>query len=164
MPAFKTSRWIRMQIVLTTSLSTLRLGSNYKGKAIIKYESPMFIIAKFNWFGQNSGLKGSISSFLAIKRIIYLSLIFVKHNQKLWFHSFTHAKMESSLMSIVRAHEKTMENVAKSHDKMIDQWVPDLRWLCGPSPEARILGWRCRPHDTWLSAGRWWCWRGCLSV
>lgn len=109
MPAFKTSRWIRMQIVLTTSLSTLRLGSNYKGKAIIKYESPMFIIAKFNWFGQNSGLKGSISSFLAIKRIIYLSLIFVKHNQKLWFHSFTHAKMESSLMSIVRAHDKTME-------------------------------------------------------
>lgn len=107
MPAFKTSRWIRMQIVLTTSLSTLRLGSNYKGKAIIKYESPMFIIAKFNWFVQNSGLKGSISSFLAIKRIIYLSLIFVKHNQKLWFHSST--KMESSLMSIVRAHEKTME-------------------------------------------------------
>lgn len=59
MPAFKTSQWIRMQIVLTTSLSTLRLGSNYKGKAIIKYECPMFIIAKFNWFGQNSGLKGS---------------------------------------------------------------------------------------------------------
>lgn len=43
MPAFKTPRWIRMQIVLTTSLSTLRLGSNYKGKANMKSLHPQYM-------------------------------------------------------------------------------------------------------------------------